>query len=143
MPLPVYQVPSGYATNAAVVALPQPVYQIPMEQTGAGPEAGGEGYLEVRGAEFGVYGTLAPDGPVARPIVAEKAYNRLSGAGVPDLVADQPMYSVLVAPPNGTAAPAGEAGANVYAKLGHGSNSVLYSTSSAASSAHATTGSTA
>ena len=132
-----YQVPSGYATNAAVVALPQPVYQIPMEQTGA------EGYLEVRGAEFGVYGTLAPDGPVARPIVAEKAYNRLSGAGVPDLVADQPMYSVLVAPPNGTAAPAGEAGANVYAKLGHGSNSVLYSTSSAASSAHATTGSTA
>ena len=101
-----------------------------------------EGYLEVRGNgnEPGVYGVLAP--AAARPvsIVADDVYNRLSGAGVPDLVAAQPMYSVLAAAPGG-------AGGGVYAQLNQGKldqgDDVVHNANPAYSSTHEPTGSNA
>ena len=143
-PGPVYHAPAGYASADAAppqpvyqIPMEQPVYQIPMEASGGG---GGEVYLEVRGTEPGVYGVLAP--AAARPIsiVAENTYNRLSGAGVPDLVAGQPMYSVLVAAPAG-------AGESVYDPLNQGKpnqgNDVVLNENPADSSTYETTGSTA
>ena len=100
----------------------------------------GEGYLEVRDTEPGAYGVLAPDATRPISIAAENAYNCLGGAGVPDLVAGQPVYSVLVAAPGGT-------GESVYAQLNQGKlnqgNDVVLHENPARSSTHETASSTA